>query len=87
MENLFEYYLVDWIGIGLSLLAAYMLGNKNKWGFIVFAISNLIWIFLGLAWMDSLGMAVGNFIFLIINIRGFIQWVKLNDLEEHTATT
>lgn len=86
MENVFEYYLVDWIGIGLSLLSVYMLGNKNKWGFIVFAISNLIWIFLGLAWMDSLGMAVGNFIFMIINIRGFIHWLEPDKPEEQAAT-
>jgi hypothetical protein len=27
MANIFEYYLVDWLGI-LSLLSVYMLGNK-----------------------------------------------------------
>ena len=75
MNNLFEYYLVDWLGIGLSLISVYMLGNKNKWGFIVFAVSNIIWIFLGLVWMDSIGMAVGNFIFMVINIRGYLTWV------------
>jgi hypothetical protein len=58
-----------------------MLGNKNKWGFIVFAFSNVIWTFLGLAWMDSIGMAVGNFIFMVINIRGFVHWVKESDSE------
>lgn len=72
----FEYYFLDWIGIGLSLLSAYMLGNKNKWGFIVFAVSNVIWIFLGLTWMNSIGIAVGNFIFMLINIKGFVNWAK-----------
>ncbi|WP_226668837.1 hypothetical protein [Microbulbifer aggregans] len=85
MDSLFEYYLVDWIGIGLSLLSVYMLGNKNKWGFIVFAVSNVVWIFLGLAWMDSIGMAVGNFIFMLINIRGFTRWRMNSGAEDFVS--
>ncbi|TQV88180.1 nicotinamide mononucleotide transporter [Aliikangiella coralliicola] len=76
MDQFFAHYGVDWVAIGSSLLAVYMLGNKNRYGFIVFAISNLVWIFLGLVWMNSVGMAAGNFIFLIMNIRGFINWSK-----------
>ena len=76
MNNIFQYYLVDWLGISLSLLAVHMLGNKNQWGFIVFAISNLVWIFLGLFLMNSLGTAVGNMVFLAINIRAYLNWKK-----------
>ncbi len=74
MANIFEYYLVDWLGISLSLLSVYMLGNKNKWGFIIFAISNVVWMFLGFVLMNSLGTAIGNAVFLVINIRGYINW-------------
>ncbi|MFV8332930.1 nicotinamide mononucleotide transporter [Flavobacterium sp. XS1P32] len=77
MANIFEYYLVDWLGISLSLLSVYMLGNKNKWGFIIFAISNVVWIFLGFVLMNSLGTAIGNAVFLVINIRGYINWKNL----------
>ena len=77
MDNLFEYYLIDWLGMALCLVSVYMLGNKNRWGFIVFAVANVIWIYLGLAMMSSIGMAAGNFIFMIINIRGFVQWVNM----------
>ena len=77
MNNFLEYYLLDWLGIFMSLISVYMLGNKNKWGFIVFAISNVIWIYLGLMMMSSVGMAVGNFIFMVINIRGYIHWGKM----------
>ncbi|WP_425598072.1 hypothetical protein [Flavobacterium crassostreae] len=51
-----------------------MLGNKNKWGFIIFAISNVVWMFLGFVLMNSLGTAIGNAVFLVINIRGYINW-------------
>lgn len=77
MNSVFEYYLLDWFGIGLSLLSMYMLGNKNKWGFLVFAASNVVWIYLGLVPMESIGMALGNLIFLVINIRGFLSWTAV----------
>lgn len=76
MDNIFDYYLIDWIGIVLGLVGVHMLGNKNKWGFIIFALSNLLWLFLGAFWMNSSGMIVGNFIFMLINMRGFINWSK-----------
>ncbi len=84
MNNFLEYYLLDWLGIFMSLVSVYMLGNKNKWGFIIFALSNVIWIYLGLMMMSSVGMAVGNFIFMVINIRGFIHWGKME--ENHKPT-
>jgi hypothetical protein len=79
MANIFEYYLVDWLGISLSLLSVYMLGNKNKWGFIIFAISNVVWMFLGFVLMNSLGTAIGNAVFLVINIRGYINWKNVTE--------
>lgn len=76
MDQLLVYCGVDWIAIALSLLAVYMLGNKNQYGFLVFAFSNIMWVFLGFSWMDSVGMAVGNIIFFIVNVRGYYSWVK-----------
>ncbi|KGJ88989.1 hypothetical protein [Colwellia psychrerythraea] len=43
MENIFAHYGIDWLAISLSLYGAYLLGNKVKVGFIVFAISNVFW--------------------------------------------
>ncbi|MTI09555.1 MULTISPECIES: PnuC protein [Curvivirga] len=74
MEQLFTHYGVDWVAMTLSVLGAYMLGNKNQYGFIVFAISNVMWIFLGLTWMTSIGMAIGNLVFCLINLRGYWNW-------------
>ena len=76
MNDIFQYYLIDWLGISLSLLSVHMLGNKNRFGFIVFAISNLVWIFLGYCLMNSIGTAVGNLVFLVINIRAYLNWIK-----------
>ena len=74
MENVLTHYGIDWLAMALSLYAAYLLGNKQKLGFIVFAVSNVFWILLGLVFMSSYGMAIGNFAFLLVNVRGFIHW-------------
>ncbi|WP_394176051.1 hypothetical protein [Thalassotalea litorea] len=85
MENMFAHYGIDWLAMALSLYAAYLLGNKQKLGFIIFAISNVFWITLGVFFMSSYGMAVGNFAFLLVNIRGFIYWNKANIKEQACA--
>ena len=76
MENFFSHYGLDWLAMALSLYAAYLLGNKQKIGFLIFAVSNLLWIILGLFFMSSYGMAIGNIAFTVINVRGFNQWNK-----------
>ena len=78
MENIFAHYAIDWLAISLSLYGAYLLGNKLKIGFVVFAISNVFWIILGVFFMASYGMALGNFAFLLLNIRGYMHWNKVS---------
>ncbi len=77
MELLSKYYTLDWIATSLSLFAVYLLGNKNKYGFVSFSIANALWIFLGFFLMNSLGIGIGNIVFLIMNIRGYISWNKI----------
>jgi hypothetical protein len=80
VENLLAHYGIDWLAMALSLYGAYLLGNKKEIGFIIFAISNVIWILLGLFFMSSYGMAIGNLAFFLINLRGYVSWKK-NDVE------
>lgn len=58
----------------LSLLAVYLLGNKNRNGFISFVLGNSVWIYLGIFMMQSYGIAIGNFVFLVMNTRGYFKW-------------
>ena len=76
MEIFLKYYTLDWFAMGLSLLAVYLLGNKNKFGFVSFILANLLWVFLGFTLINSLGIAIGNLVFLVMNIRGFLSWNK-----------
>jgi len=74
MLLLTPYYGLDWLAVALSLLAVYLLGNHNRWGFATFAAANVLWIALGFTLISSYGIAVGNIIFLMMNTRGFIRW-------------
>lgn len=74
MDILFKYYGFDWVSIFLNLLAVISLGNKSKWGFLIFIMANLIWIALGISLMQSYAVAFGNAVFLFTNIRGFLKW-------------
>ncbi len=74
MTTLLNYYGLDWLAMGLSLLAVYLLGNKNRNGFLSFIVANALWVVLGATMMSSYGIVVGNVVFLIMNGRGYLQW-------------
>jgi hypothetical protein len=74
MSELIKYYGLDWLAVFLNLLSVYLLGNKNRWGFLSFIVANIVWLFLGTLFIHSYGIIAGNSIFLIMNSRGFIKW-------------
>lgn len=76
MFELFKYYGLDWLAMVLSVAAMILLGNKMKWGFVFFLIANVTWLVLSVLILKSWAIAIGNSIFLITNLRGFIKWNK-----------
>ncbi|MDL5050678.1 nicotinamide mononucleotide transporter [Oscillatoria amoena NRMC-F 0135] len=75
MEDLLRFYGIDWVAMALSLYAVYLLGNRNKWGFVSFIISNALWVYVGYL-TGSYAIAIGNFVFLLMNSRGYLKWVR-----------
>ena len=74
MSDVFKYYSLDWIAMLLSVIAMLLLGNKVKWGFVLFMLANMTWIVLGFLILHSYAIVLGNIIFLITNARGFLKW-------------
>ena len=74
MESFLKYYGLDWIAMASSLLAVYLIGDKNRFGFLSYIIANSLWIYLGVFKMQSLGISVGNIFFLMMNLRGYLKW-------------
>jgi hypothetical protein len=74
MTDLLKYFGLDWLAMLLSVIAMVLLGNKVKWGFLLFMLANTTWILLGFFLLNSYAIVLGNFIFLITNTRGFLKW-------------
>ena len=73
MNLALKYYGVDWIGTVFTLAAIYMLGSRQRNGFVIMIFGNLSWIALGV-FINSLAMILSNVIFIAMNIRGFVKW-------------
>lgn len=76
MDVLLKYYGLDWLAMAASLLAVYLMGNKNRLGFISYILANALWIYLGIFRMQSFGISIGNIFFLFMNVRGYLKWKK-----------
>ncbi|WP_436517024.1 hypothetical protein [Ekhidna sp. To15] len=75
MLNLFNFYGLDWLAMTLSVMAVWMLGNKNKNGFIIFIVANLMWIAISATLIHGYGVILGNAFFVVSNTRGYMRWV------------
>lgn len=68
-----QYYFLDWTAMVTSLLAVYLLGQKNRLGFASFMVSNMLWMVVGFL-AGSYGIFLGNVVFFGLNLRGFLKW-------------
>lgn len=73
MYDLFRYHGLDWVWFGASILAVYLLGIRNKWGFVSMIVSDLTG--LGMAYLTHSGATlIGSLIYLVLNVRGWYAW-------------
>jgi hypothetical protein len=71
----FQFYGIDWLATACGLFGVYLLGNQNKWGFVVFMIASLSWVAFGLI-TGSIPVIIGSTIFFFMHGRGLYKWVK-----------
>jgi nicotinamide riboside transporter PnuC len=76
MDILLKYNGLDWLAMASSLLSVYLMGNKNRIGFLSYMLANVLWIYLGTFKMQSFGISIGNIFFLLMNLRGYLKWKK-----------
>lgn len=70
-----QYYGLDWLAMTCGLTGVYLLGSRNKFGFLLFMIASLSWIATGVM-MQSIPVMCGSAIFFILHLRGFLNWSK-----------
>lgn len=75
IDNPLHYLGIDWLALVLTFLAIWQIGNKNKIGFLIMMAGNSCWIAVGVM-TDSLAMILANVIFLLMNARALVKWMK-----------
>ena len=83
--NLLQFYGIDWFATACGLAAVFLLGNKNKFGFLVFMMASLSWIAFGI-YIGSYAVITGSSIFFIMHLRGFLKWRK-DELDKSLSGT
>lgn len=67
---------LDYIAGTLTLVGIWIVGNKNKYGFIIAMFSNIAWIIYALAHQHTFGVIFECLPLLFINARNFLKWSK-----------
>ena len=70
-----QFYGIDWLATVCGLMGVYLLGNKNKYGFLVFMLASLSWIAVGV-FVGSFAIIIGSAIFFIMHLRGWFNWSR-----------
>lgn len=73
--QLLQFYGIDWAATICGLLGVYLLGNRNKLGFVLFMFASLSWVTFGVL-TGSIAVIIGSSIFLMMHLRGFLKWNK-----------
>ena len=69
------FFYIDWVATICSLVAAYLIGNQQRNGFLLFMFGNLAWIAVG-GLTHSVAIIIGNVMFFLLNLRAYHQCGK-----------
>ena len=70
-----QYYGIDWVAMVFTFWAIYLIGNKNRTGFVIMILGNAAWVVVGVL-TDSLAMIIANGAFIAVNARAWLKWTR-----------
>lgn len=79
-----QFYGIDWLATVCGLTGVYLLGNKNKLGFLVLMTASLSWLTVGVL-IGSSALIVGSSIFFILHLRGWLNWRRSGAQEVYVS--
>jgi nicotinamide riboside transporter PnuC len=68
-----QFYGVDWVATVCGLTGVYLIGSKNRLGFIVMMLASLSWLIVGFM-IGSWALILGSMVFFSLHVRGFLKW-------------
>jgi hypothetical protein len=70
-----QYFGIDWLATVCGLTGVYMIGNKNRYGFLIMMIASLSWMSVGfMIW--SFALILGSGVFFALHLRGWMKWQR-----------
>ncbi len=67
--------ILSYVLSALSLLSLWLVGNKNKLGFVVGLINQVLWVVYAVS-LKQWGLLGGVVAYTFINIRNLVKWNK-----------
>jgi len=59
----------------VSLISLWLIGNKNKYGFVVAILNQVLWVWYAVM-LKQYGLLIGVVAYTIIHVRNLIKWSK-----------
>ena len=69
--------IVSAIATICSLYGNYLVIKKNKFGFVIWLISNILWILINFIGVLNISQVIMFVIYGILNIYGWIKWKQI----------
>jgi nicotinamide riboside transporter PnuC len=66
-------YGIDWLATFCGLTGVYLIGSKNKYGFLIMMMASLSWMAVGFM-IGSLALILGSSVFFGLHVRGWLKW-------------
>jgi nicotinamide riboside transporter PnuC len=70
-----NYYGIDWLATVAGLTGVYLIGSKNRYGFLIMMIASLSWMTVGFL-IGSLALILGSGVFFALHVRGWMKWQR-----------
>ncbi len=74
--------LVSWFAGACELTGLWVIGFKNKWGFILNMIGGVAWIAVAVFGLPATGLLLVVIPALILNTRNFFKWRRQEGINE-----
>ena len=73
IDHFLKYWALDWIATCFTFGSMHYVGERNRIGFLLGIIGNVIWISFGIL-AGSWGVIVGNIVLFGLNLKGYLRW-------------
>jgi nicotinamide riboside transporter PnuC len=70
-----QYYGIDWLATVCGLAGVYLIGSRNRIGFLIMMVASLSWLTVGFM-IESLALIAGSVVFFSLHVRGWFNWRK-----------